>query len=159
MRQRIRHGAVALIAILVAATGCRQSPDTMSDDSEGVEARTPLAGVIRGQAGYRERIMPPPGATLVVTLEDVSRADAAADIIGVDSVAVEGGPPWRFMVTFEPNDIEPRGRYSVRARLQGPDDSLLFTSTESIPAFDESREGPIEIMMSRVGGGGGREPR
>ncbi len=99
--------------------------------------------------------MPRPGSKLVVTLEDVSRADAPAEIMGVDTVAVEGGPPWRFMLGFEPREIDSRFRYGIRAQLRGPDDSLLFTSTEFIPAFDETREGPVEIMLSRVGGDGG----
>jgi putative lipoprotein len=148
----MRSSIPAAVAVLLSATACTEPPDAVMDDSENVEAVTPLAGVIRGQASYRERIMPRPGSRLVVTLEDVSRADAPAEIVGVDTVAVEGGPPWRFMVGFEPGDIEPRHRYGVRARLLGPDDRLLFTSTEFIPAFDEGRESPIEITMSSVGG-------
>lgn len=155
MPNPVRSVTLAALTTAVAVTACSDAPDAMSDDPERAEAVTPLAGLIRGQAGYRERMMPPPDSKLVVTLEDVSRADAMSEVMGVDTVAVEGGPPWTFMVSFEPRDIEPRNRYALRARLLGPDDGLLFTSTESIPAFDEEREGPIEIMMSRVGGAGG----
>ena len=159
MPSPMRSAALVALTTALAVSACSDSPDAMSDDPERVEAVTPLAGLIRGQASYRERMMPPPGSKLVVTLEDVSRADGMSEVMGVDTVAAEGGPPWAFMVSFEPRDIEPRNRYAVRARLLGPDDGLLFTSTESIPAFDEEREGPIEIMMSRVGGAGGAGDR
>jgi len=38
-----------------------------------------VEGAVRGTATYRERMALPPGAVLEATLEDVSRADAAAE--------------------------------------------------------------------------------
>jgi hypothetical protein len=41
-----------------------------------------VEGAVKGTASYRERMALPPGAVLEATLEDVSRADAAAEVIG-----------------------------------------------------------------------------
>lgn len=125
----------------------------MSDEPDRVEAVVPLAGAIRGVVTYRERMLPRPGSTVVVTLEDTSRAGAPSDVLATDTIEVTSGPPWRFLLTFEPRDIDPRHSYAIRARLLARDGSLQFTSTEVTPAFDRERQGPIEVMMSQVGGG------
>ncbi len=47
----------------------------------GLIGHTAMAQSVQGTATYRERIALPPGAVFEATLEDVSRADAAASII------------------------------------------------------------------------------
>ena len=47
----------------------------------GLIGHTAMAQSVQGTATYRERITLPPGAMFEATLEDVSRADAAASII------------------------------------------------------------------------------
>jgi heat shock protein HslJ len=44
-----------------------------------------VEGAVRGTATYRKRMALPRGAVLEATLEDVSRADAAAEVIGCSS--------------------------------------------------------------------------
>lgn len=122
----------------------------MADGSEEVEAVVPLAGVIRGEATIRERIMPRPGSQVIVNLEDTSLADARSTVLASDTIEVSGAPPWRFLLNFDPGEIEERRSYSIRARLVDADGNLQFTSTESIPAFDRNRQGPLEVVMSRV---------
>ncbi|MEJ2503622.1 MAG: YbaY family lipoprotein [Gemmatimonadota bacterium] len=106
---------------------------------------------VEGTAGYRERIMPPPGSELVVSLQDVSRADAPAVVLAEQRIAVEGGPPWGFSLEYDPAQVEDRGRYTVRVRLER-EGRLLFTSTEHVPPFDRSPDDPIRIQLTRVGG-------
>jgi heat shock protein HslJ len=52
-----------------------------------------VEGAVKGTATYRERMALPPGAVLEATLEDVSRADAAAEVIGQTRVEKPGNPP------------------------------------------------------------------
>ena len=59
----------------------------------------------------------PPGAALEATLEDVSRADAAAEVIGSTRVEKPGNPPIRFEIHYDPSRIDPKGPYAVRARI------------------------------------------
>jgi uncharacterized lipoprotein YbaY len=73
---------LAAMAFFLAATG-----------SEAVSQ------VITGTALYRERIALPPGAVFEATLEDISRADAPAEILGRARLEPAGQPPFRFEIT------------------------------------------------------------
>jgi heat shock protein HslJ len=64
-----------------------------------------MEGAIRGTATYRERMALPPGAVLEATLEDVSKADAAAEVIGRGQVENPGNPPIRFEIPYDPSRI------------------------------------------------------
>ncbi len=46
-------------------------------------------------ASFRERIVLAPGAVFVATLEDVSRADAKAEVLGEVRIDDAGNPPYR----------------------------------------------------------------
>jgi putative lipoprotein len=53
---------------------------------------------VTGTATYRERIAPPPDAIFEATLEDVSRADTPADVIGRTRLEKPGQPPFQFSI-------------------------------------------------------------
>ena len=57
---------------------------------------------IEGEAIYFERIMPPPDATLVVTLQNTTRAHAAAIEHASTRVRLGGGPPYAWRLTYDP---------------------------------------------------------
>jgi len=57
---------------------------------------------ITGSATYRERIALPPGTVFEATLEDVSRADAPAEVVGRVRVEKPGQPPFRFSIAYDP---------------------------------------------------------
>ncbi|MEJ2539899.1 MAG: YbaY family lipoprotein, partial [Gemmatimonadota bacterium] len=73
---------------------------------------------LTGQVIYRERMMPRPGSTLTVTLEDVSRADAPSEVLGIFETTLEGGPPYEFRIEYDPASIDERMRYNLRARIE-----------------------------------------
>jgi hypothetical protein len=49
-------------------------------------------GTVSGTASYRERMALPPEAVFEATLEDVSKADAPADVIGQVRIETPGNP-------------------------------------------------------------------
>jgi putative lipoprotein len=53
---------------------------------------------VRGCAFYRERIALLPGAVFEATLEDVSRADAPAEVLGRVSLDAGSGSPYAFSI-------------------------------------------------------------
>src|SRR5688500_4004578 len=61
---------------------------------------------LEGTASYRERMALPPGAVFEAQLEDVSRADAAAEVIGKTSLPSPGNPPIRFAIGYDPARIQ-----------------------------------------------------
>ena len=109
-----------------------------------------LAADIAVTGLYRERIATPPGAIFSVELQDVSRADAPAITRARAETTVQGGPPFRVVLTDDPATRDPRGRYALRAELRLPDGALFFTSDSFVEAPGESAE--VEIRMVKAGG-------
>jgi putative lipoprotein len=107
---------------------------------------------ITGTATYRERMLLPEGAVLEATLEDVSRADAPATVIGRARVESPGSPPIRFAIAYDPAAIEPHHRYVVRARVT-VGELLLFTTDTVYPVLGPGAPPHVDLLMKRVGQG------
>src|SRR5262245_2322167 len=89
-------------------------------------------GQVTGTATYRERMALPPDAVFEAALEDVSKVDAPADVIGQTRIDWPGNPPIRFEITYDPALINERHRYVVRARIL-VGGKLFFTTDQSYP--------------------------
>jgi copper homeostasis protein (lipoprotein) len=74
-------------------------------------------GQVQGTATYRERLALPLDTVFEATLEDVSKADAPAEVLGRARIERPGNPPIRFEITYDPSRINPSHRYAVRARI------------------------------------------
>jgi putative lipoprotein len=140
------HGTwVAGLCILLLAA-CSDKEEPMADATQ--EPDNSLMRVISGEVMYRERMALPPGAKVIVTLEDQSRADAPATVLTDYTHIVDGdGPPYSFRLVYNPAAIDERMRYGVRAKIEH-EGELLFSSTEHIDPF---ADGPLEIMVTRQG--------
>lgn len=108
-------------------------------------------GQIEGSVWYQERTALPPNAEILVFLEDTARMDVPSDVIATTSFVPRGGPPWAFSLKYDPQMLQDKGRYVMRARIEA-DGRLLFINNESIPAFGRDAEEPVQILVSRVGG-------
>jgi putative lipoprotein len=108
------------------------------------------AATLRGEAFYRERIALPPDAVFEAVIQDVSRADAPADVLGRSRLDPAGQPPFRFEIAYDDAARRPGGRYAVRASVTR-DGQLLFTTDQFIPAFDGPQ--PVEILLVGAKGG------
>ena len=82
-----------------------------------------------GEVFYLQRIALPPTATLSVTLQDVSLADAPAVTLAKQQGPVNGQVPLPFHLDYDPAQVKPGHRYSVSARIEH-EGKLLFISTE-----------------------------
>ena len=103
------------------------------------------AGTLQGTATYRERIALPPDAVFEAVLQDVSRADAPASVLGRAKVEPAGQPPFRFEITYDDAVVQPGRRYAVRATVthQG---RLLFTTDRAYPVLD-GRNAPLDMLL------------
>ena len=118
-----------------------------SDGREEKMAGEPVAEArIEGSVIYRERMMLPPGFKVEIQLQDISRADAMATILASVLLTPEGGPPYSFVIEYDPATIDSRMRYALRATISN-DEQLLFTSTDYIDPF---KGNPVEILVRRV---------
>ena len=64
--------------------------------------------VVNVTATSRERIMLAPGHVLTVKVEDISLADAPAQVLAEASEPLTGGPPYRVTLGFPTSQIDPR---------------------------------------------------
>ncbi|WP_431271687.1 YbaY family lipoprotein [Dankookia sp. P2] len=76
------------------------------------------APAIRGTATYRERMALPPGAVLVVALQDTSRADAPAETLAEARIQITGQIPIGFTLPYDPARIQPGHLYAVRGAIK-----------------------------------------
>ncbi len=107
------------------------------------------AQTITGTATYRERIALPPDAAFEATLEDVSRADAPAEVIGRARIQPVGQVPIRFQIRYDSARIEPAHRYSVRGRITRHD-VLLFTTTLNYPVLTQGAGTAVELLLRQI---------
>ncbi|WP_230169367.1 YbaY family lipoprotein [Roseomonas sp. CECT 9278] len=103
-------------------------------------------GTITGTATYRERIALPPGAVLEVELRDTSRADAPAPRLAGTRVEATGQVPIRFTLRFDPARIDPRGSYTLVARLS-VDGQLRFRGDTAHPVLTHGAGTTAEILL------------
>ncbi len=124
------------------------STDATSQGTSEEERSGRLTGVVT----YRERVALPPGSVVRVTLQDVSRADAPADVIDSQTVTTSGeNVPIPFELSYDPAHIDPRNRYVVRAEIRDGAGGLLWTSDTAHPVITEGAPGdPVEIVVKRV---------
>jgi len=124
---------LALMAALLA--GCAHSPDNAQ-------------GSLDGEVFYLQRIALPPTATLTVSLQDVSLADAPAQTLARQSGPIKGQVPLPFHLTYDPKQVKEGHTYSVSARIE-VDGKLLMISTERYSVdltLDEQQ--PVRIRLN-----------
>jgi putative lipoprotein len=112
-----------------------------SDSKSGLTTLT-------GTATYKERMALPEQAVFEAALEDVSRADVPAEILGTVRVENPGSPPIKFGIAYEPMRIDPRHRYVVRARIVVAD-ALLFTTDTSYPVLTGGNPLEANLVLRR----------
>ncbi|MFN8520288.1 MAG: YbaY family lipoprotein [Chloroflexota bacterium] len=109
-----------------------------------------MTRTVTGSAMYRERIALPPGAAMEVLLEDVSRADAPAEVIASQR-SEPVSPPFRFALEVDPARIDPAHAYAVRVRVV-VDGELWFLSDTSNPVLTRGAGDAVEIRLRMVRG-------
>lgn len=105
---------------------------------------------VSGTAIYRERIAAPPNARFVAVLEDVSRADASAEVLGRVEVQDAGNPPYAFRIDYDADSINPSFSYAVRASLYDASGELLFATDTVHPVITGGAPAEVEIVMVSV---------
>jgi putative lipoprotein len=116
---------------------------------------TAWAGALQGTATYRERIALPTDAMFEAELQDVSRADAPAAVLGRAKLQPAGQPPFRLEIVYDDAAVQPGRLYAVRATIKHRE-RLLFT-TDRVYRVLDGRKAPLNILL--VSARSGRQPR
>ena len=108
------------------------------------------AASVEGEALYRERIMPPPGAVLVVTLEDTARADAPSIELATTRMQLSAGPPYRWRLNYDERLVAPASRPVLRARIDTPQGMWMSTDTV-VPASTPAPVLQLRMVQTNAG--------
>jgi putative lipoprotein len=104
---------------------------------------------VTGTASYRERIAMPHDARFEATLEEVSRADARAEVVARTKLDSPGNPPIHFKINYPASQIQESHSYSVRARIL-VNGRLWMTSDESYPVITHGHDSDVTIRLRQV---------
>ena len=133
---------ICLTALLI--TGC--APSQVVPDGGGVATR------VTGTVSYRERIELAPTAVIRVQLLDVSRADAAATVLGEQVIEAAGRQvPFTFEIHYDATQIDERMSYAVQARIEDGG-RLLFITDQRYPVITRGAPAEVNLLLRSVGG-------
>ena len=103
---------------------------------------------VQGVASLRTEAALPAGATFEATLEDVSRVDAPAEVVGKIELPVSS-LPIHFEIPFDPSVVAPERTYSVRARIF-VNGRLAWTSDQVHRVLTRGAGYSVEMTLKEV---------
>jgi uncharacterized lipoprotein YbaY len=80
----------------------------------------------------------------------LSRPDASTETIGSVHIIGPGNPPIAFAIDTDPQRVDERQRYSVRATIT-VDGNLLFTTDQSYPVLTQGNGRNVELLLRQTG--------
>lgn len=105
---------------------------------------------LKGEVFYREKVMPPKGATLNVLLVEVPEQDVAGEVITSTVEHLYKAPPYAFEIEYDANVIKPKHSYAIQARIE-VSSKLRMTTTERIDPFAEGVDSSnIQVMVKNI---------
>jgi len=157
-QRKARHALIFIIlaGLVLAATACAStSPTTFESPTEPSKPPAAdsdsLSGTLSGTVSYLLRIALAPDAVVEVTLQDVSKADAPAEVISTQTIATQGAQvPIAYSMKYDPAKIDAKYTYAVRATIT-EGGKLTWTSTQRYPVL--TRNAPVdnvEILVEQV---------
>jgi putative lipoprotein len=115
------------------------------------QSTTPAGKVgLDGEVFYLQRIALPPSATLSVSLQDVSLADAPAVVLDEQKGPVKGQVPLPFHLSYDPAQVKPGHRYSVSARIEVNGELMFITTENHAVQLDGNDPKPLKIRVDAV---------
>ena len=103
-----------------------------------------------GEVFYLQRIALPPSATLSVSLQDVSLADAPAVVLDEQKGPVKGQVPLPFHLSYDPAQVKPGHRYSISARIEVNGELMFITTENHAVQLDGNDPQPLKIRVDAV---------
>jgi len=116
-------------------------------NTENVGSKT---ASVTGKVLYLPRIALAPNAVIKVRLLDISKADAKSPIIAEQTINAENRQvPFDFELKYNPNEINQRSRYAVRAEIY-ENGKLRFTSTRNYSVITNGNPDKVEFIVDLV---------
>lgn len=108
------------------------------------------AASLTGTVTYRERIALPPESRLVVTISDVSLADAPSVTISQNQITTAGNQvPISFTIGYERTLIRPGRTYAVSARIFDAQGELAWITDTRTALPPEGERVELQLVQVR----------
>jgi uncharacterized lipoprotein YbaY len=113
--------------------------------------------LVRGRILLDKDVGPFTGATVYVRLENVSRADAAAEVVAEQvhrGVSHRAGEEKALAFELRVEGFNERAAYSVRVHVDVEDDGVIsrgdYISPESHPVLTYGRPDEVDVRLERI---------
>lgn len=95
----------------------------------------------------------PEGTQVHLTLNDVSRADAPAELIAKKTISVDQAVPTDFTLAYSADDVVTNHAHAVRAEIHDEDGKLLWTTTTAnlVKVGSDADQAPIAVVLHPIG--------
>ena len=158
--------SAVLASLLLAAVACCSEPE--SEPAAPAARELPTApeapsatpelpadapasqpGSVSGSVNYQGGVAPGLDAVATVKLQDTSRMDAPAVTLGEQVIQSPGRGPLDFTIEYDPELIDERFTYSVRAEVRERG-KLLYTTTIHYPVITRGNATQVELVLEPV---------
>ena len=131
----LRPQLITLMLVLACSHSSQPAPENRS---------------LSGTVAYRERMALPSDAVIQVQLSDVSAQDVAAPVVAETTVTPQGRQvPLPFELHYDPDKIEPKRTYAVRATIRS-EGQLLFTTTTATHVLTQGNPSRVDLVLTRA---------
>jgi len=108
---------------------------------------------VSGTVTYQQPAEPAPGTVVIVQIQDISRADAPATVIGEQTITDPGPVPVPFEVAYDPAAITDSHSYIVHARVEDGSGNLLHTTMQNYAVITQGHPTQnINVTLEMIGG-------
>jgi putative lipoprotein len=104
---------------------------------------------VKGTIKTQELAELPAGAMVNVQLQDTSRADAPAIVLGEQVIQNPEQFPIPFEITYDPAQIDERKVYSMRVRIE-VEGKLIFINTTAHHVITRGNPTELEVIVEKV---------
>jgi uncharacterized lipoprotein YbaY/heat shock protein HslJ len=137
----LKTGIYLLLFVCYAlTTGCQRNDNTNNTNAE------PVSAYISGIISYRERMALTDRATLEISLQDISLADAPARVIAKQQIDDPGQVPIRFKLEYPREEIDERRRYALQFRISDRN-QLLFVNDTQVPVLTRGAGRQVTVTL------------
>jgi putative lipoprotein len=107
------------------------------------------ADSVTGTVTYLVRIALPEDAVVTVRLQDISLADAPAELIGEQVIETKGKQvPIPYEIEYDATQIKENNAYSISARIEDSSGKLLFISDTVYPVITRGNPtSDVEVLV------------
>lgn len=130
--------AFSFVLIWMTAAGCMSRKAAAPSD--------PSMRQVMGKITYLQKVAMPADAVVEVQIEDVSRQDAPADVIGEQTIVNPGQVPVSFSIDYDPARIDPNHTYVVSAKILAAGE-LLYQNTTAYPVITKGNPSSVEVIV------------